>query len=253
MVYLRTVDIPKRDTEPGPHDGGVHGAFADNRGIVLLISPTEPAQLKALGKVSGVPERFGVDVLILAGGVRTGVQRKKFPDDLMSSLADGRLYSQLPKMMELDRSVLIFEGAGKWTMDGELIHQYTRNFTRGQFLALQYSIIWEFGVHVIHVKDLRETCEALKVLEGWAGKKKHSSLRTRPGAPKDSWGRIGERQQAQHLLQGLPGIGVEMAGRIYDHFGRVPLKWDCTVADLMSVKGVGKVKAEKIWKALGET
>lgn len=216
----------------------------------MLISPTEPPQLKKLGKVSGLPEQYGVDILIVAGRARTGIQRKKFPDDLVSSLSDGRLYSQLPKMAELDRSILIFEGFGKWTMDGELVHGYTRNFTRNQFTALQYSIIWEFGVHVMHVRDINETAAALTVLEGWANKPKHSSLRTRPGAPKDDWGITGTREKAQHMLQGLPGVGVEMAGRIYDHFGRVPIKWDCTIEDLLSIKGVGKIKAQKIWEAL---
>lgn len=153
-------------------------------------------------------------------------------------------------MAELDRSILIFEGHGKWTMDGELVHGYTRNFTRQQYTALQYSIMWEFGVHVMHVRDMKETAEALTVLEGWSKKPKHSSLRTRPGAPKDTWGMTGERERAQHLLQGLPGVGVEMAGRIYDHFGRVPLKWDCTIDDLLAIKGVGKVKAKKIWEAM---
>lgn len=218
----------------------------------MLISPTEPAQLKKLGKVSGLPEQYGVDILIVANKTRTGIQRKKFPDDLVASLSDGRLYTQLPKMAELDRSILIFEGFGKWTTDGILLHNYTRNFTRGQFIALQYSIMWEFGVHVMHVRDIGETAGALIALESWVNKPKHSSLRTRPGAPKDSWGLVGAREQAQHMLQGLPGVGVELAGRIYDHFGRVPVKWDCTLEDLLKVRGVGKVKAAKIWGALGE-
>lgn len=218
----------------------------------MLVSPTEPAQLKRLGKVSGLPERYGVDILIVAGKARTGVQRKKFPDDLVASLSDGRLYSQLPKMAELDRALLIFEGYGKWTLDGELVHGYTRNFTRAQYIALQYSILFEFGVHVMHVRDIKETAEALVALEHWAEKPKHSSLRTRPGPKKDSWGDVGHRERAQHLLQGLNGVGVEMAGRIYDHFGGIPMKWDCTMEDLTKIPGIGKVKAKKIWESLYE-
>lgn len=218
----------------------------------MLISPTEPSELKSLGKVSGIPERYGVDILIVQGKARTGVQRKKFPDDLLSSLADGRLYSQLPKMHELDRSILIFEGYGKWTLDGELVHNYARNFTRSQFIALQYSIIWEFGVHVMHVRNIKETAEALTALEAWAQKPKHTSLRTRPGPSHDSWGDVGQRERAQHILQGFDGVGVEMAGRIYDHFERIPLKWDCTVEDLLEIRGIGKPTAKKIWEGLGE-
>lgn len=217
----------------------------------MIVSPSEPPQLKALGTVSGTPESYGCDILIVQGKARTGIQRKKFPEDLMSSLADGRLYSQLPKMASLDRSIIILEGHGQWTLDGELVDRYA-NFTKGQLYGLKSSIMWEFGVHVEQTQDLRETAEYLKALELWCMKPKHTSLRTRPGAPKDSWGKTGQREQAIHMIQGLPGIGIELAGRIYDHFGRVPIKWDLEqMSDLLAVPGVGKIKAAKIWEAFG--
>src|SRR5690606_37254518 len=71
-------------------------------GSRLLISPTEPPAVRALGTTSSTPELYGCDILIVANKTRTGVQRKKFPEDLVASLADGRLYSQLPKMAALD-------------------------------------------------------------------------------------------------------------------------------------------------------
>lgn len=215
----------------------------------MLVSGSEPPAIKALGTVSGTPEQYGVDILIAHKTTRTGIQRKKFPEDLVASLADGRLYSQLPKMAQLDRAIVILEGHGKWTLDGELVDQYSR-FTKQQLYGLINSIMWEFGVHVHITQDMRETVEWLIALESWISKPKHTSLRTRPGATKNSFGIVGVREQAQHVLQGMPGVGVEIAGRIYDHFGRIPLKWDCELADLMAVKGVGKVKAAKIWAAL---
>jgi len=218
--------------------------------VGVIISPTEPPAIKALGTVSGTPESYGCDILIVTGLARTGIQRKKFPDDLLASLGDGRLYTQLPKMAALDRSVLIFEGLGKWTLDGELITPYARSFTRQGFYSLKSSIMWEFGVHIETTRDLADTVDYLKALELWATKPKHTSLRTRPGAPRNSWGDTGLREQAMHMIQGLPGIGVELAGRIYDHFGRIPLRWDCTKTDLLAVPGVGKIKAQKIWEAL---
>lgn len=215
----------------------------------MLISPTEPPAIRALGTTSSTPELYGCDILIVANKTRTGVQRKKFPEDLVASLADGRLYSQLPKMAALDRAVLILEGHGQWTMDGELVDRYAR-FTKTQLYGLVNSILWEFGVHVQTVRDVKETADYLAALEAWINKPKHSSLRTRPGAPKNSFGLTGEREQAAHILQGLPGVGVELAFRIYDHFGRVPLRWDCTIEELMKVRGVGKVKAARIYGAL---
>lgn len=215
----------------------------------MLISPTEPPQLKALGIVSGVPERYGCDLLIVQGKARTGIQRKKFPEDLIASLADGRLYSQLPKMASLDRNLLILEGHGNWTLDGELMDAYSR-FTKTQLHGLIFSIAWEFGVQIMQTRDLKETIEVLTALEAWVQKPKHTSLRVRPGPPRDSWGKTGARENSLHFLQGLPGVGIELAGRIFDHFGRVPVKWDCTLQDLLAIPGVGKVKAQKIWEMM---
>lgn len=215
----------------------------------MLISPSEPFPLKAIGKVSALPERYGCDVLVVAKGKRTGVQRKKFPDDLLSSLADGRLYTQLPKMAELDRTILVIEGFGQWTSDGELVDM--RTFRKSQLDGLILSIAFEFGVQVHRVRDITETVSFLEHLEVWANKSKHQSLLNRPGPKKDSWGNLGVREFGAHFLQSFPGVGPELAMRIYDHFGRVPVRWDLDgPEDLMAVRGVGKGKARKIWEVL---
>lgn len=215
----------------------------------MLVSSTEPFNFKHLGKSSTTPERYGCDFLIVARGQRTGVQRKKFPSDLLASLADGRLYGQLNQMRVLDRAFIVLEGYGKWTMDGELID--FQAFTKRQLYSLIASLAFEFGVEVLIVRDMKETIEFLESLESWCQKEKHSSLRTRPGPSKDSWGQIGIREIGIHLLQSFPGVGPELAGRIYDHFEGVPLEWSFSGPDsLMMIPGIGRAKAENIYGAL---
>ncbi len=214
----------------------------------MLISPTEPAELKKLGKVSAVPERSGADFLIAGKAGRLGIQRKKFPEDLLSSLADGRLYEQAHLLQALDHRVLIIEGLGKWTLDGELLD--IRQFTRDQLDGLFFTLSFEFGFHIFWVKNIHETERTLKGMERWWRKEQHNSLRRRPGPKADSWGQRGNREYACHLLQSFPGVGAELAARMYDHFGKAPITWEVGVEDLQKVKGVGKGKAEKMWNAL---
>lgn len=216
----------------------------------MLISPTEPFPFKSIGTVSSVPERFGADFLIMGKTVgKIGVQRKKFPEDLLSSLADGRLYTQVHQMQELDQAIVVLEGLGRWTEDGELVD--IRAFTKKQLFSLVWSLSFEFGMEVFQVRGMKDTIMLLESLESWAKKEKHSSLRTRPGPKKDSWGKLGNREYGIHLLQSFPGMGPELAGRVIDHFGKVPIKWDLDgVEDLIAVKGIGKGKAEKIWEVL---
>lgn len=217
----------------------------------MLISPTEPQRVRDLGKTSLTPEKYGCDILVLAGKTRIGVQRKKFPNDFLASLSDGRLYQQLPAMIGLGRAFIIVEGYGKWTNDGELLGtSHFQRFTLGQLYGLYYSIMFEFGVPVLWLRDMNATVDALGVLDHWAKKAKHKSLKSRPGPDRDTLGRITERAWAQHLLQGFPGVGPELAGRVIDHFGAVPLTWTATIDELMEVPGIGKTTAKRMYEAM---
>lgn len=215
----------------------------------MLVSSTEPFIFKALGTSSMTPERYGCDFLIVKGKAKTGVQRKKFPNDLIASLADGRLYEQVHLMGKLDRAIILFEGYGKWTSDGELMD--FAQFTKHQMYSLIMSLAFEFGIEVLIVRDMNETQQFLVSLESWSGKEKHSSLRTRPGPSKDSWGRVGIKEYGMHLLQSFPGVGPELAGRIWDHFGGVPIVWEIDGPErLAEIQGIGKQKAAQIYAAL---
>ena len=217
----------------------------------MLISPTEPKKLKRLGTVSSKPEHYGADFLILGKRFRIGVQRKQFPGDFLSSLTDGRLYGQLPALSELDKAVIVLEGRGRWTEDGELISdsKYHR-FTKQQLHGLLFSIMFEFGIPTMIVDDMNGMADVLTQLEGWAGKTSHKSLKSRQGPGKSSWGSTSERHLAQHILQGFPGVGQELAGRVVDKFEGVPLTWTVGVDELMEVEGLGEKKAGGMWKAL---
>ena len=216
----------------------------------MLVSPTEPAPFHKLGKLTLVPENYGCDFLIVSAAmkIRIGVQRKQFPGDLLKSLADGRLYEQVHKMATLDMRVLIIEGHGKWTNDGTLM-EMTR-FTRKQLDGLIFSLHYEFGIEVYQVRDMGETYRMLQSLEEWSKKADHRSLKSRPGPAKNPWGQVTNRDYAIHVLQSFQGVGPVVAGKIFDHFGRLPMMWDVGLEEMMAVKGVGKGKAEVLMKAL---
>lgn len=217
---------------------------------MLFVAPTEPPALREIAdKVSILPENYGVDVFFFANSRKIGIQRKEYKD-LIASCNDGRIVKEVLQMNALDYKILLIEGDVKWTNDDTLI--LPNNFSadiwsRTRWDGLLWSVM-DRGVWVIYTDSLSGTITTIQKLESWFNKTSHSSLATRPGTAKPLWGGVAsDRDYAVWFMQGVPGIGAELAGRIYDKLGLV-FGLEVGMDELMSVDGVGKGKAEKIWK-----
>jgi ERCC4-type nuclease len=209
----------------------------------MLVSPTEPREIQLLGRVSSLPEKYGVDVLLSARGRLVGVQRKTFPEDYLASLEDGRLQKELMLMQRLDAAVLLLEGQPTW--DGQNL--VGRRYTRQQLRTALWSIQLAHGVYVERSDSLEDTCMALAWLETWLRKRRHVGLMRRPKA-RDAWGgRVRGQGQALHILQGLPGVGPVLAQAILKHFGGIPLTWTCSQQELEQVTGIGPKTARRLY------
>ena len=228
--------------------------MADEYGSLTIpgihVAPTEPTALKAMGRVGWLPERFGCDVLWMAGGSRFGIQRKEW-HDLLSSVEDGRLGKEVGMMAAASvRGVLVIEGSVRWTSEGQIVTGFGRPWTREQWFGVQLGVQLEGG-WVVHTASLADTVAFVREFNTWTKKASHGSLAARPG-PKGLWGtRATDRDWAKHLLTGFPGIGPTAADRIFEQFGRAPIRWDCAKEELMAVPGLGPKKVATIWRALG--
>jgi ERCC4-type nuclease len=177
-----------------------------------------------------------------------GCQRKE-QNDLIASVQDGRLAKELSQMVSLNLAVLIVEGKQQWSRDGYLLT--ARSWTMAQQVGVLLSI-QSRGCWLLATDSLDTTANTLTYLEKWLSKANHGGLNNRP-KPVGSWGKADSREWGIHLLQSFSGIGPEVAGRIYDTFGGVPLQWTVDEIDLMAVKGVGATRAEKMISSLENT
>lgn len=213
----------------------------------MLIAPTESNALKALGKSSLLPEKHGVDILFAYNGGWYGIQRKEI-SDLIASVHDGRLQRELGQMKRLEKAVLLVEGKIQFTMDGELMGKgFGQPWTRKQHMGLLWSVR-EKGVWVDQSESLTDTIAFASAFEAWVRKGKHHSLDRRPG-PVTVWGKPDDTDYACHLVQGLPGMGPELAQRIVQMYG-LPFGWKVSREDLLKVPGIGKKTADQLWRSL---
>jgi len=220
----------------------------------VIVAPTEPQKLRAAAqRVSMLPERFGCDVIWRSRGRWVGVQRKEVAD-LCASVGDGRLGQQLSQMKDLlgdgGTCVVMVEGEPRWTLDGEMVTGgWGRGLTRQQWAGVLWTVQAN-GAWLWFTRDLDGTIEALTWLKAWTAKDRHTSLvkREKPVAP---WGNPGNADFARHVLMGLPGVGVETATRVVERFGGGVVGWTVTREELETVDGIGKKKADAMWRALG--
>lgn len=233
----------------------------------IIVSPTEPPTLRAIGSsVSMFPEKYGCDAIWRVFGDDkeragwVGVQRKELAD-LLASIRDGRLGQQLRQMDPLKMAMVIVEGKMRWSTDGELVsgpasHAKSsangRPWTKKQIAGVLWSIQAK-GVWVYYTDSLDETIQAVQMFADWSAKDVHTGLESRGGPKGDGWGRVQRIDWQRHLLMGLPGIGRELATRILNTIG-MPLgpKWENTEAAFNEVEGMGPKKIKAVMEILLE-
>lgn len=217
----------------------------------MLVSSTEPATLRALGTPHTKPEDWGVDFLWFAGKDHgwAGVQRKEM-SDLIASIKDGRLGKELVQGTQLAYRLLVIEGTyPKLLNEHYVIDKWTKIP-----VAQWHGVLWKCqaeGWMVAHAHTMQDTAAIILMFREWTKRDKHSSLTTRPGPTKNTWGQRGNKEYQRHLLMGLERVGPELADRILEHFGGVPWSWNVTREELMAVEGVGPKKADRMLQAFG--
>ncbi len=232
----------------------------------MLVSPSESPAFRALQSPT-VPagwrvEDWGVDALWAARGLWWGVQRKALKD-LIASVEGERLAKERLQWHSLTGGVwLVIEtgerggGAPREMPNGQLasLGTYGRPWTGAQLRSLTYSLMVEDGARIIWTRDEAETIQRVVELEAWTKKARHTAATGRPNVRPDVFGQRDNRAYGVYLLTSLPGVGVEMAGRIWDHFGGLPvgMKEGVGMKELMGVPGVGKVTAQRIIGVFGE-
>lgn len=210
---------------------------------VLYVAPTEPAELKALGKVNNLPELMGSDIVWSAGNKLFGIQRKTC-SDLVNSIYNGKLNHEFEKMDRLFVKVLLVEGRWNWTRDGDWTGSWTgtQRWTRPQMFSYLASVQAR-GFWLVQTDELADTIRAIDSLVGWSNKDKHQALDTPPIVPKanrDEW----------VLQMKCPGIGPEMTKRLIEaNGGKLPLELTMTEDEIRRVKGWGPKRAKQLVNA----
>jgi ERCC4-type nuclease len=158
------------------------------------------------------------------------VERKTHAD-FATSLADGRLFRQAASLARSPhRPIILIEGPRPPRMPD--VHPHA---LKGALLSL--AMMWRLPV--ICARDPEDSLRILQFLAQQA-RRHQFLLRRYDRKPK----RLSSRKL--YLLQGLPGIGPALAGRLLLGLGSIERVIAADEATLMGIRGLGPRKAARI-------
>lgn len=214
-----------------------------------LVSPTEPPRLLELlcGFVGPLPESVGADIVTATTHGLLGVQRKTV-EDLLSSIADGRLGRELALLRDNVRfRVLLVEGI--MSFDSEeclVVNGWKTGYTRYQLQQLFRSCRYLYGVDKEDSYDIDDSVKVIEGLVTWLEKPVHVSLLNRP-KPQGEWGLKPSRDELlTWFYQGLPGVGPRTAQKLAEVFPVPRQLVLASMAELQSIDGIGPVVSKRI-------
>lgn len=163
------------------------------------------------------------------------IERKTLPD-LVQSLCDGRLFSQIARLAASpSHTALLIEGC---TQD---IAGY--QIRREALIGALCSISINFHIPILRSLSQTETAKILYFCATQLNRSENELTLT---------GRKPKRKKNQQLfiLQSLPEVGPKLASRLLYHFKNIEAVFTAPEEALIRVEGIGKEKARKIREAL---
>jgi ERCC4-type nuclease len=134
--------------------------------------------------------------------------------------------------------VLILEGTVSDTVEIGM----TREAMQGALITVSLIL----GIPVLRSKYPSETARLIVYIA------RQIDAMATGGVQRHGYRPKGKRKRQLFILQGLPGVGPERAGRLLDSFGSVEAAISASSSELQSVDGIGISVADKIRWAVGE-
>ncbi|MGC8949300.1 MAG: ERCC4 domain-containing protein, partial [Thermoprotei archaeon] len=164
------------------------------------------------------------------------VVERKTADDFAKSIIDKRIFSQIINMRDVySKPVLLIEGS---TLYAPII---SADAVRGAIA----SIIVDFGIPVINVKDADEAASLLISIA-----KREQIERRRQPTIKSGKRPITLKEQQEAVVASLPNIDLTLAKRLLKRFKSVINIFNASKEELMKVEGIGEKISSKIREVL---
>ncbi len=162
---------------------------------------------------------------------------RKSASDFVTSIIDGRLFSQAQEIREnFKKPIMVIEG-------GDLYAQ--RNVHPNAIRGAIASIAVDFEIPLVYTENTEDTAEFIVTLAKREQKEKNRFVRLR-GDKKT----LTDRQEQIMIAESLPGVGPKLARDLLKHFKTIKKLVNASKQQLKEVEGIGDKKALNILKVI---
>ena len=205
---------------------------------IIVDEREKPSSVpKALKKLGAQVEFKMLEVGDYIVSPLCAVERKS-SRDFLKSLYSGRLFDQASRISDrYEKSVLIVEG----DFPNFLYEMKNPKVFWGALTALAF----KFNLNVFFTAEPWQTAELIYTIA------KHESVKKLAGPYVKKRFKAEDVEQNQLLIvSSLPGVGPKLGERLLKRFGTIRRIFNASIAELASVEGVGRAKAERIARIL---
>lgn len=198
------------------------------------IIKTDKRELKSgitsyLKNLGGIVEEEQLEIGDYIVSDRTAIERKSF-SDLISSIKDLRLFSQLKNLCKFEKPILLVEG-----------FEYFGNLNDNSLFGALASIILDFRVPIIWTKDKRDSANFI-----YSAAKREQFKKNREVVIRIRKKPRNLKEEQKYLIAGLPSVNSVLAKRLLEKFKTPKKIFTAKKEELMELKGMGEKKAQRI-------
>ena len=221
--------------------------------MTFLINTNEHKRVKKIFEKEAFPFSLdGFDFLLYTNsGVIPG-ERKRIPQDLISSVEDGRLNREILAMREVSEIYFVLlEGTFGYNHRTGLLRMGRRlvNWKEKGIRNLLRTIQYCEGAYIEYSRDTKHSVEVVASLQEYFDAKRHLSLKHRPRL-QSAWYFPLKTERVIYFYQGLPGIGSITAKAIYEKFPNPLSLFQASIDEICEASRIGKSMATKIYNFL---
>ncbi|MHA1861774.1 MAG: DEAD/DEAH box helicase [Candidatus Ranarchaeia archaeon] len=167
---------------------------------------------------------------------RTVIERKG-KEDFIKSIFDKRLFKQCISLKKTYSNPIILVEGDPLTSG----HALKANAVRGAIA----SILIDFQIPVFTVKSPTDTANMI-----YAFARREQAAQQRIPRVRGEAAPLSLQEIQEYVVSGLPGVDRKLAERLLEHFSSIKAIFSSSTQELMQVKGIGKIKAERINEAI---